>query len=477
MRQFEVIEAEAIEDRGVVVIDVGLVLHRIPTDLIGLAVDLSALDAAAGHQCGVGKGMMIPPGVGAAPAAILAQRRPAEFASPKHHGVIQHAALFEILDQHRNRLIDGRRVEGDFLVEAAVLIPGGMNDVHETHAAFDQSTREHAIPREGVHGVLLRQGTPPISLGVLAADAILLEQLRVFIREIDQLRRGQLHARRQFVAGNAAGNLRVAHFLVTGFIQIAQGLQPLPLQMLRNALRSLEIQDRLPRLAEQHAGVGGRQETALVQGRSAAGTPPRGEHNVSREIPRFAAEPVGDPRAHRRHAKARDPALHHQLTGMMIELLAVHASHHQQIVRHRAQMRQDIAELHPALPVLLELPIAAHQHRRVGLNERETRLVQNRLRQALPVHLLQLWLRIEEIQLRRRARHEDRDAGIGVRLEMRRPRRHRIRRSGLGRPHQTVVRQGRAQGHRADAAGRRVQELTPGLEQGLFVGIHGVTPG
>ena len=50
VRQLQVVQAEQVQDRGVQVVDVDRVFHRRPADLVGLAVDLAALDAAAGHQ-------------------------------------------------------------------------------------------------------------------------------------------------------------------------------------------------------------------------------------------------------------------------------------------------------------------------------------------------------------------------------------------------------------------------------------------
>src|SRR5579871_6880240 len=47
--QLRVVEAEQAQDRGVQVVDVDRILHRLEAELVGGAVDLAALDAPAGH--------------------------------------------------------------------------------------------------------------------------------------------------------------------------------------------------------------------------------------------------------------------------------------------------------------------------------------------------------------------------------------------------------------------------------------------
>ena len=47
-----VVEAQQVQDRGVQVVDVDLVLDRLEAELVGRAVDVAALDAAAGQPHG-----------------------------------------------------------------------------------------------------------------------------------------------------------------------------------------------------------------------------------------------------------------------------------------------------------------------------------------------------------------------------------------------------------------------------------------
>ena len=54
----------------------------------------------------------------------------------------------------------------------------------------------------------------------------------------------------------------------------------------------------------------------------------------------LAAQSIGEPGSHGRHAETWYAALHEQLAGMMIELVGVHGSHHQQLHSRTAQRRR-----------------------------------------------------------------------------------------------------------------------------------------
>ena len=56
--EFFVVEAEAVEDSGLEVVDVDRVFFDPHAELVGLAHDLPAFDAAAGQPEGIGKRMV-----------------------------------------------------------------------------------------------------------------------------------------------------------------------------------------------------------------------------------------------------------------------------------------------------------------------------------------------------------------------------------------------------------------------------------
>ena len=91
----------------------------------------------------------------------------------------------------------------------------------------------------------------------------------------------------------------------------------------------------------------------------------------------------------------------------------------------RRQVRQQLGQLGARLAVLLEREGRAEQPRR-ALDEREPLPLRNELRgNLLAVVLLQRRLVVEQIELRRRAGHEQIDDVLGLRREVRRARRER----------------------------------------------------
>src|SRR5437868_6366065 len=59
--ELRVVDAHEVEDRGVEVMDVDLVLDRVPAELVRGAVDLAAFDAAAGQPHAEAERMVLAP--------------------------------------------------------------------------------------------------------------------------------------------------------------------------------------------------------------------------------------------------------------------------------------------------------------------------------------------------------------------------------------------------------------------------------
>ena len=98
------VEAQQVQDGGVQVVDVDLVLDGVPAEVVGGSESHAALDAAAGQPHRKPERVMFPAVV------ALARRRPAEFAAPQDQRVIQQAARLEVGEQGGDRLIDGGAV-------------------------------------------------------------------------------------------------------------------------------------------------------------------------------------------------------------------------------------------------------------------------------------------------------------------------------------------------------------------------------
>src|SRR4051794_22774484 len=80
-REALVVEAEQLEDGGVEVADVDGVLDDVVAEVVRLAVDRAALDAAAGHPHGEAARVMVAAVVGLRQPALRVDR-PAELSAP-----------------------------------------------------------------------------------------------------------------------------------------------------------------------------------------------------------------------------------------------------------------------------------------------------------------------------------------------------------------------------------------------------------
>ncbi len=74
-----------------------------------------------------------------------------KFGGPDHQRVGKHAALLQILEQARDRLVNVLRVLG-VLRHVAVLVPilaaAAIHQLDEPHAAFGQSPPHETLPSE-----------------------------------------------------------------------------------------------------------------------------------------------------------------------------------------------------------------------------------------------------------------------------------------------------------------------------------------
>ena len=104
--KLQVIEAELMQNGCVQVVDVDRIFNRCPANLVGLSVNLAAANAATRHPQAECIGMVVSPGVLFVAAPVFGQGGPAEFAGADHQGLVQHPALFEVVDQSRDRLVE-----------------------------------------------------------------------------------------------------------------------------------------------------------------------------------------------------------------------------------------------------------------------------------------------------------------------------------------------------------------------------------
>jgi len=95
--QFLVIDAKALENGGLQVMHVYGILRDVVAVIVGCAECDAGFDAAARHPNGEAATVMI--------STVISRREPsltinsaAEFTTPDHERIVQHAALFQILN-------------------------------------------------------------------------------------------------------------------------------------------------------------------------------------------------------------------------------------------------------------------------------------------------------------------------------------------------------------------------------------------
>ena len=148
VRQLGVVQAQLVQDRRLQVVDVDRVLDHVVADLVGLAVDVARLHAAAGQPHRVGVDVV----VAADRLAALAHRRAAELAAPDHQRAVEQAAPLQVLDQRRARPDRPPcrccRAACARSSAAAVVVPVGVVELDEADAALDQPAGQQAVGRE-----------------------------------------------------------------------------------------------------------------------------------------------------------------------------------------------------------------------------------------------------------------------------------------------------------------------------------------
>ena len=139
------LDAELVEQGGVKVVDVYRVFVDAPADFVCFSVDLSALDATAGHEHGEGKRMVVTPCVHLVATAVLPKWSPAKLSSPNHERLVEQTALFQVLDQRRHRLIGHGGVVGKFVVEVTVVIPWDHHSNLDNELSYNATMADQPV--------------------------------------------------------------------------------------------------------------------------------------------------------------------------------------------------------------------------------------------------------------------------------------------------------------------------------------------
>lgn len=158
-----VVEAEAMEDCRVQIVDVNLVLCYVEAKLVRFTDSHARFDTAACQPHRERLRVVVASQLAAEVRVRLNHWRAPEFPAPDDKRVFQQAALFEILDKRGAALVGFLRLVLYAVGHFAMMIPAFMEKLHKTHAPFDEPAR-----KETVHG----------ETGLADFHAVHLERLR-----------------------------------------------------------------------------------------------------------------------------------------------------------------------------------------------------------------------------------------------------------------------------------------------------------
>src|SRR5262245_4504441 len=162
------------EQRGVEVVDVHRILDDVVTVVVGGAVRDARLEPAPRRPERKTTAMMIAAVIGCRQRA-LAVHGAAELASPDDERVVEQAALLEILDERRGRLIDVEALAANLPRQIAVLVPAAMHELNEADAALDHAARQEAVAGKA-------------AVVVVSVDAVHFQNMPRLARQIGELR-------------------------------------------------------------------------------------------------------------------------------------------------------------------------------------------------------------------------------------------------------------------------------------------------
>jgi hypothetical protein len=204
-------------------------------------------------------------------------------------------------------------------------------------------------------------------------------------------------------------------------------------------------------------------------------------HHEFRQILVLAAERVSRPRAPRRAPELHRSREEDRHRGLVEDVVGLDRANEAELVRHRADVGEELREPHPTFPVVLELERGADDRKRALLlgDPRDPLTAPDRVGKLLAAPLIEERLLVEEVHLREAAREEDEDHPLrgGLGEEERRglvAKRHSRERFA---PEHARERDG-AEAESRLPKERAAAEIDVGCaaEEKIGIAIHGISP-
>ena len=146
------IKTEQFQQGSVEIMHMDGIFLGLESKFIGAPIDTPGLAATASQPHGKPIMVVIPsvdfPLVGTRSRHFHRRSAP-KFPTPDHKHVIQHASLFQILDQGRNGLVRFPRESAVVHLDVIVVVPrltGPMPELDKTHSALHQTAGDEQLP-------------------------------------------------------------------------------------------------------------------------------------------------------------------------------------------------------------------------------------------------------------------------------------------------------------------------------------------
>ena len=332
-----------------------------------------------------------------------------KFPAPDHQRVVEQAALLQVIDQGRRRLIGFLALRPHSPGQTAVMIPALMIQLHELHAALGQAPREQAVGGEAA--------------GLACIGTIRREGGFGFAAQVHDLGHARLHAVSHLVLGDASIDIRLAEAIGVVLVQVAQRIKHRAACFWRDAIRVVQIKHRALATAELHALMLAWQPATAPEARvkRLITFAFRNEHHERGQVLVVASETVVNPRADAGPAGKLRAGLQERDRGIVVDGLGVERPHDAKVVHHSGGVRKKFIDPGARFAVLGELEDRTRErkNRLVGRHAREALTQANRIGQRLAVALVQQRLVVEGLQLRGAAGHEQVDDPLRLWRELR----------------------------------------------------------
>ena len=145
--ELRVVDPEEMQERRLEVVNMHRILHDVVAEVVGFAVHHAGLDAASGHPDAEAARVVVATVFVRGQPALAVHRAP-EFAAPDDQRVVQHASLFEVLQQARGGLIGFHGALGHTGDQASMMVPIAVVQLNEPHSTFGEAAGQQAVRRE-----------------------------------------------------------------------------------------------------------------------------------------------------------------------------------------------------------------------------------------------------------------------------------------------------------------------------------------